>query len=103
MTIGALGERNWLALLALWTALATWLLLIGGVVAGTTFASESIFDWLGWVALGFGTAALVLAVGGITMIRSRGETAVAVLALVMVLTLTSFISPFFLYGLGGFD
>lgn len=102
MTIIADRGRNWLALLALWTALVTWLILIGGLVAGTTFADEDIFDWLGWVALGFGTAALVVAVGGITVIRTRGETAVAVLALVLVLSLSTLVSPWFFYGIGGF-
>jgi len=45
------------------------------------------------VALGFGTAALVFSVAGITMIRTRGETALAILALVLTLSLTSFVSP----------
>jgi hypothetical protein len=93
--------RNWAALVALWTALVTWLILIGALVASQTFASEDIFDWVAWVALGFGTAGLILAVLGITMIRTRGETAVAILALVLVLSLTSFTSPLFFYGLGG--
>ena len=93
-----LRSRNWLALLALWTALATWLILIGtGVAIGSDAASEDIFSVVGWVALGFGTAALVLSVAGITMIRTHGETALAVLALVLTLSLTSLASPFF-YG-----
>ena len=92
------ADRNWLALFALWTALATWLLLIGGIVATASFDDDGIFDWLGWVALGFGTVALVLTVGGVTMIRSRGETAVAIVALVLVLALTTFSSPLFFYG-----
>jgi hypothetical protein len=88
-------SRNWLALLALWTALATWLILIGtGVAIGSGAASEDIFSVLGWVALGFGTAALILSVAGITMIRTHGETAVAILALVLTLALTSLSSPF---------
>jgi hypothetical protein len=94
----SLWQRNWFAVAALWTALATWLLLIGSAVAAATFASDHIFHVVGWVALGFGTAALVLAVAGITAIRTRGETAVAVLALVLVLSLTSFASPYLLYG-----
>jgi hypothetical protein len=94
--------RNSFALLALWTALTTWLILIAAVVASQTVASEHIFSWVGWVALGFGTAALILAVAGITAIRTHGETAVAVTALVLTLTLTTFGSPFLLYGgLGG--
>lgn len=90
--------RNWFAVAALWTALATWLIVIGAVVAAQTFASDHIFDWIVWVVLGFATAALILAVLGITAIRSRGETAVAIVALALVLSLSSFASPFFLYG-----
>ncbi len=58
-------------------------------------ASDNIFNVTGWVALGFGTAALVLSVAGITMIRTRGETAtaLAILALVLTLSLTSLASP----------
>jgi len=52
--------RNWFALLALWTALAAWLILVGTIVAvGSDAASDNIFNVTGWVALGFGTAALV--------------------------------------------
>jgi hypothetical protein len=91
-------ERNWFALLALWTALLTWLIVIASAVAIATFADEGLFNVVGWVALAVGTAALVLAVAGITMIRTRGETAVAVTALALVLALTTFASPFFLYG-----
>jgi len=58
----------------------------------------TFFDWVAWVALGFGTGGLILAVLGITAIRTHGETAVAILALVLVLSLTSFASPLFLYG-----
>jgi hypothetical protein len=93
-----LRSRNWVALLALWTALATWLILIGTAVAiGSDAASEDVFGVVGWVALGFGTAALILSVAGITMIRTQGETALAILALVLTLSLTTFASPFF-YG-----
>jgi hypothetical protein len=93
-----LRERNWLAVLALWTALATWLILIGTAVAiGSDAASEDILNTIGWVALGFGTAALVLSVAGVTMIRARGDGVVAILALVLTLSLTSFASPFLLY------
>ena len=92
--------RNWFALLALWTALATWLILIGTAVAiGSNVAGEGIFDVVGWVVLGFGTAALILSVAGITMIRTHGDTVVAILALVLTLSLTSFVSPL-LYGFG---
>src|SRR5688500_17195312 len=84
-----LRSRNWLALLGLWTALVAWLILIGTAVAiGSDAASDNIFDTVVWVALGFATAALILSVAGITMIRTHGETAVAVLALVLTLCLT---------------
>ena len=87
-------------LLALWTALATWLILIGSIVAiGSDIAGDGIFDVVGWVALGFGTAALILAVAGITMIRTHGDTVLAILALVLTLSLTSFGSPL-LFGVG---
>ena len=93
--------RNWAALLALWIALAVWLILIGSLVASATFAGDDIFDWISWVALGFATASLILAVVGITMIRTHGETVVAILALVLLLALTTFASPIFLYGVLG--
>jgi hypothetical protein len=93
-----LRSRNWFALLGLWTALATWLILIGTAVAiGSDAAGEDIFDVVGWVALGFGTAALILSVAGITVIRTRGDTVVAILALVLTLSLASFANPLFLY------
>jgi hypothetical protein len=94
-----LRSRNWLALLALWTALATWLILIGTAIAiGSGAASFEIVDVVAWVAAGFGTAALILSVAGITMIRTHGETSVAVLALVLTLWLTSFGSTLFFGG-----
>ena len=93
-----LRSRNWLAVLGLWTALVTWLILIGTAAAiASDAASEDIFSVAGWFALGFGTAALILSVAGITLIRTRGETAVAVLGLVLTLSLTSLGGPF-LYG-----
>ena len=96
-----LRPRNWSALLGLWTALATWLILVGtGVAIGSGAASEDIFSVVGWIALGFGTAALILSVAGITMIRTHGETVVAILALVLTLSLTSYATPL-LYGFGG--
>ena len=95
-----LRQRNWVALLALWTALTTWLIIVGTIVAvGSGASGEDIFDVVGWVVLGFGTAALILSVAGITMIRTRGDTVVAILALVLTLSLTSFASPLF-YGFG---
>jgi len=83
------GSRCWRS-----GRLAAWLILVGTIVAvGSDAASDNIFNVTGWVALGFGTAALVFSVAGITMIRTRGETALAILALVLTLSLTSFVSP----------
>ena len=93
-----LRSRNWIALLALWTALATWLILIGTAVAiGSDAASDDIVDVVIWVALGFATAALILSVAGITLIRTHGETAVAVVALVLTLCLTLGSALFFAF------
>lgn len=92
--------RNWFALLGLWTALTTWLILIGTIVAiASDLTGEDVIDVTGWVALGFGTAALILSVAGITAIPTRGETVVAILALVLTLSLTSYASPL-LFGFG---
>lgn len=95
-------SRNWLALLGLWTALATWLILIGTIVAiGSGAADDDIFEPLAWIALGFGTTALTLSVAGVTMIHTRGEAAVATLGLVLTLALTLFaIGPLLLFGFG---
>src|SRR5688500_3499359 len=102
MTIVVGRGRNWPALLALRTSLATWLLLIGGIVAGTTFARAHLrLARLGRV--GFRNGRTRLGRRGHHVIGSRGKTAVAVLALVLVLSLTTFVRPFFLYGSGGFD
>lgn len=76
--------------------------MIGSGVAAATFASGHIFGYMGWVTLG-AARALVLAAAGITMIRTRGETAVAVLSLVLGLSRSTFASPLSLYGaLGSF-
>ncbi len=43
----------------------------------------------------------MLALGGITMIRTRGETALAIAALILALALTGFANPLlFGYGFG---
>ena len=64
-----------------------------GIAVGSGAASEDVFRVVGWIALGFGTAALILSVAGITMIRTRGETALAVLALVLTLAPTALAGP----------
>ena len=95
---------NWFAHAALWSALATWLTLIGSLVVAEVVDGGSIFDVTGWVALGFATLALVLGVAGVSVVRDRGEAVVAIIALVLVLALATFASPLFLFGFGsGFD
>jgi succinate-acetate transporter protein len=93
--------RNWLALAALWTLGATWLGLVGTFVYAVV-ADRDPSENIGWTLLGVGTFGFVLALGGVTMIRTRGETALAIAALVLALALTGFANPFFLgYGFGG--
>ena len=97
-----LRSRNLLALLGLWTALASWLILIGTIVAiASGAASDDLFTTLGWTVLGFGTTALILSVAGVTMIHTRGERTVAAASLVLTLSLALFgVAPLLLYGFG---
>jgi succinate-acetate transporter protein len=92
--------RNWLAVTALWTLGATWL----GLVGTTVYAILEDHDpprSIGWTLLGVGVLGFVLALGGITAIRTRGETALAIAALVLALALTGFANPLlFGYGFG---
>jgi|SRR5215210_4001982 len=93
--------RNWLALAALWTAGATWLGLIGTFVYAVLSDNEPS-EAIGWTLLGVGTFGFVLALGGITLIRTHGETALAIAALILLLALTGLVNPFlFGYGFGG--
>ena len=93
--------RNWLALAALWTLGATWLGLVGTFVYAVV-SSNDPSEGIGWTLLGVGTFGFVLALGGITMIRTHGETAMAIAALILALALTGLVNPFFLgYGFGG--
>jgi len=95
-----LRSRNVFALLGLWTALASWLILIGTIVAiAGGAASDDSFRTLGWIVLGSGTTALILSVAGITMIHTRGESAVATASLVLTLSLALFgVAPLLLFG-----
>ena len=92
--------RNWFAVAALWTLGATWL----GLVATFVYAVVSDNDpseGIGWTLLGVGTCGFVLSLVGITMIRTRGETALAIAALVLALALAGLANPwFFGFGLG---
>jgi succinate-acetate transporter protein len=93
--------RNWLALAALWTLGATWLGLVGTFVYAVVSDNDPS-EGIGWTLLGVGTFGFVLALGGITMIRTHGETALAIAALILALALTGLVNPFFLgYGFGG--
>jgi hypothetical protein len=95
--------RNWLAVAALWAGGVVWLSLIAVFVYAAGFDNQ-VSENVGWVLLGFATVAFVLALAGITAIRTRGETAVAIVALALVLALTSFGTPLlFGWGLGNFE
>ena len=95
-----MAPRNWFALAALWTLGLTWL----GLVATFVYAVVSDNDpseGVGWTLLGVGTFGFVLSLIGITNIRTRGETALAIAALVLALALTGLANPFFFgFGLG---
>jgi len=65
-----------------------------------TLRSQEIRGCVGDV-LRFEQLGFVLALGGITMIRTRGETALAIAALILALALTGFANPLlFGYGFG---
>jgi succinate-acetate transporter protein len=92
--------RNWYAVAALWTLGATWLGLVAAFVYSVVTDKDPSDD-VGWTLLGVGTFGFVLSLAGVTMIRTRGETALALAALALALTLTGFANPFFLgYGFG---
>lgn len=95
-----MAARNWLAVAALWTLGATWLGLVGTTVYAILEDTDPP-NSVGWTLLGVGTFGFVLALGGITAIRTRGETALAIAALVLALALTGFANPLLLgYGFG---
>ncbi|MFL5945156.1 MAG: hypothetical protein ACJ74C_06935 [Gaiellaceae bacterium] len=95
--------RNWLAVAALWAGGVVWLALVGVFIYAAGFDNE-VSENVGWALLGCATVAFVLALAGITAIRTRGETAVAIVALALVLALTSFGTPLlFGWGLGSFE
>jgi hypothetical protein len=95
----ALRARNWPALVALWVLGATWLGLIATFVYAEGFDNEPPSE-VGWTLLGIGTAGFVLSLGGLTLMRTRGETALAFAALALALSFTAVTGPFFFYGFG---
>ena len=96
-----MSPRNWFAVAALWTLGATWLGLVATFVYAVVADNEPSEN-VGWTLLGVATFGFVLALAGITMIRTHGETALAIAALILALALTGFANPFFLgYGFGG--
>jgi hypothetical protein len=94
-------ERNHAALTNLWTVGAVWVAL-----AVLTFL-EGVFEVeppevVGWSLLVIGTGGFVLALAGVTSIRTHGESVVAIIALVLALSLPM-ASTYLEYGLfGGF-
>jgi hypothetical protein len=99
-----LRERNWPALAALWTIGGVWLALVAIVFL------EGVFDIqpgeaVGWTLLAFAALGFVLGLAGITAIRTRGETALAIMALVLAIALPT-TGTYFLFGAfggAGFD
>ena len=97
-----LRARNWPALAALWTLGGVWL-AVGAIV----FVA-GVFDWeppeaVGWTLLAFAMLGFALALLGLSWIRTRGETALAITALALGVMLPSGTS-LFAFGLfgGGF-
>lgn len=94
-----LRARNWPALAALWTLGAVWL-AVGAIVF-----LAGVFDWeppeaVGWTLLLIAMAGFALALVGVSWIRTRGETALAITALALGLALPSGTS-LFAFGLFG--
>jgi hypothetical protein len=94
-------ERNWPAVAGLWTLGGVWVTLAVVAFLEGVFEVEPP-DAVGWTLLVVGTAGFVLALAGVTAIRTRGESALAILALVLGLSLPM-ASTYLVYGLfGGF-
>ena len=94
-----LRARNWPALAALWTLGAVWL-AVGAIV----FAA-GVFDWeppeaVGWTLLAIAMLGFALALLGVSWIRTRGETALSIVALALGVMLPSGTS-LFAFGLFG--
>jgi hypothetical protein len=99
-----LRARNWPALAALWTLGSVWLAI------GVLIFLAGVFDFeppeaVGWAILLIALAGFTLALVGISSIRTRGETALALAALALALTLPagSWFFAFSLFGGLGVD
>lgn len=94
-------QRNWPALAALWVLGSVWMSLVVLAALVGIFELEPP-EAVAWTLLFIAALGFLLALIGISFIRARGETAMAIVALVLALSLTSLVSPFFLFfgGLG---
>jgi hypothetical protein len=99
-----LRARNWPALAALWTTGTVWL------AVGLLIFLSGVFDFeppeaVGWVLLWVAMAGLALALLGVSWIRTRGETALAITALALTVSLPtgSWFYAFSLFGGLGVD
>jgi hypothetical protein len=97
--LAALRARNWPALAALWALGSIWITIAFLIALDGLFGVEPP-EAVGWVLLAVAIVGFVLALAGISSIRSRGETAVAIAALAVGLALPSGGMLFF-YGLFG--
>jgi hypothetical protein len=97
--LAAIRARNWPALAALWSLGSIWI-TIGFLVALDGLFGVDPPEAVGWVLLGVAIVGFVLALAGISSIRTRGETALAIAALAVGLALPSG-ATFFFYGLFG--
>ena len=97
-----LRARNWPALAALCTLGAVWL------AVGVIVFLAGAFDWeppegVGWALLLIAMAGFGLALVGVSWIRTRGETALALAALALGVMLPSGTSLFAFGLFGGFE
>ena len=95
-----LRTRNWPALAALWVLGSVWLALIVLIALAGLF-DVSIPEAVAWVLLAVAGVGFALALLGISLIRTHGETALAICALVLALSLPSLASTFSIFVFGG--
>jgi hypothetical protein len=91
--------RNVFAVGALWTLGVTWLGLVATLVYAILRERDPAEGVL-WTLLGIGTFGFVLTLAGITAIRTRGDTVVAIAALVLAVALAMTLNPVFFIGYG---